>query len=44
MPRDYFAQFTWKKNMKKNKQTKKKTKENSGKQCINIPHQTEKRF
>ena len=41
MPRDYFAQFTWKKSMQKKK---KKTKENSGKQCINIPHQTEKRF
>ena len=40
MPRDYFAQFTWKKSMQK----KKKKKENSGKQCINIPHQTEKRF
>ena len=26
MPRDYFAQFTWKKNMQKNKQTKKKNK------------------
>ena len=40
MPRDYFAQFTWKKNMQK-KTIKTK---NSGKQCINIPHQTEKRF
>ena len=40
MPRDYFAQFTWKKSMQK----KQIQEENSGKQCINIPHQPEKRF
>lgn len=38
MPRDYFAQFTWKKSTKKKKRIKE---ENSGKQYI--PHWTEKR-
>ena len=37
MPRDYFAQFTWKKSKKK----RRRKEENSGKQ--HIPHWTEKR-